>query len=173
MRVVPGACLSLVCSAWAWSRSVESRGSRADPRATITSQPLQLAYLNRALRLVGPTLVCPLSFCFYNCASIASGLIYYREIDALSPLQAWMLALGTAVLLGGVWVVSVKPCAKKGADEAREAALWADEPLEMETEGDSCSSDDEPGAPPRSLPPSLPASHASTDLSSLRYNPTK
>lgn len=31
---------------------------------------LQLFYLNRALRLVGPTLICPLAFCFYNlCAN--------------------------------------------------------------------------------------------------------
>ncbi|GAA5834068.1 hypothetical protein JCM9279_004206 [Rhodotorula babjevae] len=108
----------------------------------------QLAYLNRALRLVGPTLICPLAFCAYNCASIASGLIYFRQLDVLSALQGWMLALGTCVLLGGVWIVSVKPGGAKGEShedgQKKGGQVWADEPLEMETEPDSCSSDDEP-----------------------------
>lgn len=65
--------------------------------------------MNRALRLVGPTLVCPTAFCFYNATSILSGLIYYRQLDALKPLQGALVALGSAVLLGGVWIVSVKP----------------------------------------------------------------
>ncbi|KWU43633.1 hypothetical protein RHOSPDRAFT_9622, partial [Rhodotorula sp. JG-1b] len=69
----------------------------------------QLSYLNRALRLVGPTLVCPTAFCFYNAASILSGLIYYRQFDALRPVQGFLIALGSVVLLGGVWIVSVKP----------------------------------------------------------------
>ncbi|KPV78400.1 uncharacterized protein RHOBADRAFT_33080, partial [Rhodotorula graminis WP1] len=118
----------------------------------VVCELFQLAYLNRALRLVGPTLICPLAFCAYNCASIASGLIYFRQLDVLSPLQGWMLALGTCVLLGGVWIVSVKPGGAKGdADQAggqkkKAGQVWADEPLEMETEPDSCSSDDEPVA---------------------------
>lgn len=72
---------------------------------------VQLSYLNRALRLVGPTLVCPTAFCFYNATSILSGLIYYRQFDALRPVQGFLIALGSAVLLGGVWIVSVKPAA--------------------------------------------------------------
>lgn len=72
-----------------------------------------------------------------------------------------MLALGTCVLLGGVWIVSVKPGGAKGeADEdgqrKKVGQVWADEPLEMETEPDSCSSDDEPGAPSLSLPLCVP-----------------
>lgn len=74
----------------------------------------QLAYLNRALRLVGPTLVCPTAFCFYNATSILSGLIYYRQFDALRPLQASLIGFGSAVLLAGVWVVSVKPVPAQG-----------------------------------------------------------
>jgi hypothetical protein len=35
---------------------------------------LQLWYLNRSLRLLGPTLICPLAFCFYNLSSILNGL---------------------------------------------------------------------------------------------------
>lgn len=69
----------------------------------------QLSYLNRALRLAGPTLVCPTAFCFYNAASILSGLIFYRQFDALGPVQGFLIALGSGVLLGGVWIVSVKP----------------------------------------------------------------
>ncbi|KAG0664256.1 hypothetical protein C6P46_001720 [Rhodotorula mucilaginosa] len=70
---------------------------------------LLLSYLNRALRLAGPTLVCPTAFCFYNAASILSGLIFYRQFDALRPVQGFLIALGSGVLLGGVWIVSVKP----------------------------------------------------------------
>ncbi|GAA6025776.1 hypothetical protein JCM11491_001990 [Sporobolomyces phaffii] len=68
----------------------------------------QLAYLNRALRLVGPTLVCPLAFCFYNTTSIVSGLVYYDQADDLSTVSAVLVAVGIAVLLAGVWVVSIK-----------------------------------------------------------------
>ncbi|GAA5985334.1 hypothetical protein JCM5350_005146 [Sporobolomyces pararoseus] len=73
----------------------------------------QLAYLNRALRLVGPTLVCPLAFCFYNTCSILSGLIYYDQWDELSNLKICLVTLGIAILLGGVWIVSIK----SGTDE--------------------------------------------------------
>lgn len=132
-----------------FSCAVDQR--RPERALTLSPARAQLAYLNRALRLVGPTLICPLAFCAYNCASIASGLIYFRQLDVLSALQGWMLALGTLVLLGGVWIVSVKPGGAKGeadedAQKKKGAQVWADEPLEMETEPDSCSSDDEPGA---------------------------
>ncbi|GAA6047261.1 hypothetical protein JCM3770_001855 [Rhodotorula araucariae] len=108
--------------------------------ALLVFELVQLAYLNRALRLVGPTLVCPLSFCFYNSASIASGLIFFKQVDALSHLQVAMVVLGSAVLLAGVWVVSVKAGPKKDDEGER----WSEEPLamEMDTEGDE--SDDEP-----------------------------
>ncbi|GAA5980063.1 hypothetical protein JCM10908_001518 [Rhodotorula pacifica] len=87
----------------------------------------QLSYLNRALRLVGPTLVCPTAFCFYNAASILSGLIYYRQLDALRPLQGSLVGVGSAVLLGGVWIVSVKPAKKEGgSDDGEEAAEGRD-----------------------------------------------
>lgn len=33
----------------------------------------QLWYLNKALKMADPTLVCPLAFCFYNTSSIALG----------------------------------------------------------------------------------------------------
>jgi len=88
----------------------------------------QLAYLNRALRLVGPTLVCPLAFCFYNTCSIISGLIYYNQWDELSTLKICLVTLGIAILLGGVWIVSIKNGGSeegKGGDKKEERPLLA------------------------------------------------
>ncbi|GAA5908374.1 uncharacterized protein JCM6883_004370 [Sporobolomyces salmoneus] len=91
----------------------------------------QLAYLNRALRLVGPTLVCPLAFCFYNTCSIISGLIYYNQWDELSTLQICLVTLGIAVLLGGVWIVSIQKGTDKGEEEKRRSSLKAEEEEEV------------------------------------------
>ncbi|BGP04786.1 hypothetical protein JCM10049v2_000588 [Rhodotorula toruloides] len=96
---------------------------------------LQLAYLNRALRLSGPTFVCPLSFCFYNTASIVSGIIYYRQADALSRLQGGMVGLGCTVLLAGVWVVSLRSGASKGEEKVDTGEGWTDEPEDLAMEG--------------------------------------
>ncbi|SCV68537.1 BQ2448_658 [Microbotryum intermedium] len=79
--------------------------------------PIQLFYLNRALRLVGPTLICPLAFCFYNLSSIISGLIYYDQWDQLTSLQFGLVALGTAILLGGVWILSIRSEEEQGVDD--------------------------------------------------------
>lgn len=76
--------------------------------ALIAAAVLQLWYLNKALRLVGPTLICPLAFCFYNLSSILNGLVYYDQVRLLSALQIGLVVLGTAVLLSGVWVVSIR-----------------------------------------------------------------
>ncbi|GAA6035208.1 hypothetical protein JCM8097_006420 [Rhodosporidiobolus ruineniae] len=107
----------------------------------LITELFQLSYLNRALRLSGPTLVCPLAFCFYNTSSIVSGLIYYRQVDALSRVQVALVALGSAVLLAGVWVVSVKMGEgekEKGGEE--EERLLTEEP---ETADEVCSTDEE------------------------------
>ncbi|KAK4705451.1 magnesium transporter, partial [Phenoliferia sp. Uapishka_3] len=80
---------------------------------------LQLFYLNRALRLLGPHLVCPLAFCAYNLSSIITGLIYYDQWDMLSSLQIGLVSLGTVILLAGVWIVSNKAERK----EAKEKSL--------------------------------------------------
>jgi hypothetical protein len=68
---------------------------------------LQLWYLNKALKLADPTLVCPLAFCFYNTSSIALGLVYFDQIGALAWYDLVLVAVGTAVLLAGVWTVSL------------------------------------------------------------------
>ncbi|GAA5944628.1 hypothetical protein JCM10213_008090 [Rhodosporidiobolus nylandii] len=112
----------------------------------------QLSYLNRALRLAGPTLICPLAFCFYNSTSIASGLIYYAQVDALSPLQGGMVGLGCAVLLAGVWVVSVKS-GKKTEKKKAEQARWTEEPQEMELDTEAEESEVEEEEEPVSYRP--------------------
>ncbi|BGP21667.1 hypothetical protein JCM10295v2_000542 [Rhodotorula toruloides] len=105
----------------------------------------QLSYLNRALRLSGPTFVCPLSFCFYNTASIVSGIIYYRQTDALSRLQGGMVGLGCTVLLAGVWVVSLKKGPSKGEEKDAARDGWTDEPEELAMAGvDDLSDEEEP-----------------------------
>lgn len=81
---------------------------------------LQLWYLNKALRLADPTLVCPLAFCFYNTSSIALGLVYFNQLGALSATSLLLVVLGTAILLTGVWIVSMhgeeQPSATDGAE---------------------------------------------------------
>ncbi|GAA6001751.1 hypothetical protein JCM10207_002296 [Rhodosporidiobolus poonsookiae] len=122
----------------------------------------QLSYLNRALRLVGPTLVCPLAFCFYNTTSIASGLIYYRQTDALSPLQGALVGLGVAVLLAGVWVVSVNTGEAKRGEEK-----WVDEPEEVtDDEGEASTDEDEDPVPfrPRGFSIGLGAASPGFDI---------
>lgn len=89
---------------------------------------LQLFYLNKSLRLVGPTLICPLAFCFYNLSSIFNGLMYYDQWSRLTPLQDGLMSLGIAVLLGGVWIVSIKSPAEEITED-----------IDM----DECSSDEE------------------------------
>ncbi|KAI7963352.1 hypothetical protein MJO29_003779 [Puccinia striiformis f. sp. tritici] len=73
----------------------------------LVSALLQLWYLNKALRLVNPTLICPLAFCFYNLSSIISSLVYYDQLKLLSNFQIFAISTGTIILLGGVWVVSI------------------------------------------------------------------
>ncbi|EIN13754.1 hypothetical protein PUNSTDRAFT_109938 [Punctularia strigosozonata HHB-11173 SS5] len=68
---------------------------------------LQLWYLHKSLVLADPTLVCPLAFCFYNLSSIFNGLVYFDQFSLLSTRNLLLVILGIAVLLGGVWVVSI------------------------------------------------------------------
>ncbi|KAH9824974.1 hypothetical protein DFH28DRAFT_1091439 [Melampsora americana] len=73
----------------------------------LISAILQLWYLNKALKLVNPTLICPLAFCFYNLSSIITSLVYYDQFKLLSDLQIGLIVLGTIILLAGVWIVSL------------------------------------------------------------------
>lgn len=48
------------------------------------------------------------AFCFYNLSSILNGLVYYDQFAALSVTHLLLVVLGIAVLLGGVWAVSIQ-----------------------------------------------------------------
>ncbi|KAG6900134.1 hypothetical protein C0993_002479 [Termitomyces sp. T159_Od127] len=74
---------------------------------------LQLWYLHKALILADPTLVCPSAFCFYNVSSIVNGLVYFNQFSLISSLHLCLVALGTTILLGGVWIVSVQSGVKE------------------------------------------------------------
>lgn len=80
---------------------------------------LQLWYLNKSLRLASPPLVCPLAFCFYNTSSIALGMVYFDQLGALSPVSIILVILGTAILLSGVWMVSLHGSESEDEKEAR------------------------------------------------------
>ncbi|EST05315.2 Magnesium transporter NIPA [Kalmanozyma brasiliensis GHG001] len=84
---------------------------------------LQLWYLNKALKLADPTLVCPLAFCFYNTSSIALGLVYFDQVGELAWYDVVLVALGTAVLLGGVWTVSLHSSDDSDSLEERQPLL--------------------------------------------------
>lgn len=69
----------------------------------------QLWYLNKALRMADPTLICPLAFCFYNTSSIALGLVYFDQVSVISATSLTLVILGIVLLLAGVLFVSMKP----------------------------------------------------------------
>ncbi|PKI84628.1 hypothetical protein MVES_001564 [Malassezia vespertilionis] len=90
---------------------------------------LQLWYLNRSLRLADPVLVCPLAFCFYNISSITLGLVYFDEFSFLGWLDIAFVTLGTALLLWGVWVISLQHTEQEAAPE--EVDALAESPVQI------------------------------------------
>ncbi|KAK2461919.1 hypothetical protein APHAL10511_006382 [Amanita phalloides] len=68
---------------------------------------LQLWYLQNAIVLADPTLVCPSAFCFYNVSSIVNGLVYFNQISLIPPLHLLLVVLGMIILLAGVWVITI------------------------------------------------------------------
>jgi len=66
----------------------------------------QLYYLHRGLKLVSTSVLYPLIFCIYNIIAILDGLIYFRQTDSISPLDACLITLGTVILLSGVLALS-------------------------------------------------------------------
>lgn len=89
----------------------------------IVAALLQLWYLNKGVRLADPVVVCPTAFCFYNTSSIALGLVYFAQLDALSWVDIACVSTGTAVLLAGVWIISLPSdaCDTCAPDEEIEA----------------------------------------------------
>ncbi|KAF9459897.1 hypothetical protein BDZ94DRAFT_1291385 [Collybia nuda] len=92
---------------------------------------LQLWYLHKALVLADPTLVCPSAFCFYNLSSIVNGLVYFNQFSLISAWHLGLVVLGIIVLLGGVWVVSIK----SGGSEL-DTGSWNEDPELVEDNED-------------------------------------
>jgi len=55
------------------------------------------------------------AFCFYNLSSIVNGLVYFNQFSLIPPLHLGLVVLGIAVLLVGVWVVSIQS-SEEGVD---------------------------------------------------------
>jgi multidrug transporter EmrE-like cation transporter len=72
----------------------------------ITLALVQLYYLHHGLKLVSTSVLYPLVFCIYNIIAILDGLIYFHQTSLLTPLAAWLIALGTLILLSGVLALS-------------------------------------------------------------------
>lgn len=72
----------------------------------------QLYYLNHALRLDSPTIVCPVAFSAYNVSSVFGGLVYFDQISQLTGVKLSLVGMGVTVLLLGVGAVSVGGCGK-------------------------------------------------------------
>lgn len=92
----------------------------------LTAALLQLWYLNKSLKLADPVLVCPLAFCFYNTSSITLGLVYFNELEQLSWFDVTCICTGTALLLWGVWVISLHRSTDKDEvfENDSDTTLW-------------------------------------------------
>jgi magnesium transporter len=66
----------------------------------------QLYYLHLGLRLCSTSVLYPFVFCVYNIIAILDGLIYFHQVSRLTALQGGLIALGTVVLLLGVFALS-------------------------------------------------------------------
>ena len=106
---------------------------------------LQLVYLNYSLSFASPALICPLAFCFFNLSSIfgeqcrsnltgianvrIDGLVFYDQFGQLKPYQITLVSVGVAILLLGVWVVSlIRP-----AGDGIEVGTWVEDEDESES----------------------------------------
>ncbi|KAJ9603458.1 hypothetical protein H2200_012236 [Cladophialophora chaetospira] len=66
----------------------------------------QLYYLHLGLRLCSTSVLYPFVFCIYNIIAILDGLIYFQQGSRLSTKDAGLVALGTVILLSGVFSLS-------------------------------------------------------------------
>lgn len=66
----------------------------------------QLYYLHLGLRLCSTSVLYPFVFCVYNIIAILDGLIYFHQASKLTALHGGLVALGTLVLLVGVFALS-------------------------------------------------------------------
>ena len=73
----------------------------------------QLYYLHRGLKLCSTSVLYPFVFCIYNIIAILDGLIYFHQTSRITVQESCLIALGTVILLAGVfalsWRLSDKP----------------------------------------------------------------
>ena len=81
----------------------------------------QLYYLHLGLRLCSTSVLYPFVFCIYNIIAILDGLIYFQQASRLSALHAWLVALGTVILLSGVLALSWRLDDTSPAESAHQA----------------------------------------------------
>ena len=88
----------------------------------------QLYYLHLGLRLCSTSVLYPFVFCVYNIIAILDGLIYFHQASRLSALQGGLIALGTVILLAGVFALSWR-LEDTTSEEAAQAAIPPQTPL--------------------------------------------
>ncbi|KAK5288809.1 hypothetical protein LTR16_003255 [Cryomyces antarcticus] len=66
----------------------------------------QLYFLHRGLKLCSTSVLYPFVFCIYNIIAILDGLIYFRQTSRLPISHALLIAVGTVILLLGVFALS-------------------------------------------------------------------
>ena len=115
----------------------------------------QLYYLHLGLRLCSTSVLYPFVFCIYNITAILDGLIYFHQSSRLSTLHVWLTALGTVVLLSGVFALSWRLDDTKPTDPAQQIAEPPPNPLTpgmglIRTSEDAITSPLLPTARPRS-----------------------
>ena len=93
---------------------------------------LQLYYLHRGLKLCSTSILYPFVFCVYNIIAILDGLIYFDQTDRITVKESLLIALGTAILLAGVfalsWRLSDQPMQlQRDQGEAIETVKWLDQ----------------------------------------------
>lgn len=88
----------------------------------------QLYYLHCGLKLCSTSVLYPFVFCIYNIVAILDGLIYFNQTARISVKESLLIAIGTVILLAGVfalsWRLDDKPPRLMDQTEASETAKW-------------------------------------------------
>lgn len=141
--------------------------------ALVTLALTQLYFLHCGLKLVSTSVLYPLVFCVYNIIAILDGLIYFHQTSRLSSLAAWLIALGTAILLSGVLALSWRLNDEQSHPAVSTSALTPGLGLvdDSETEYDDYDIGDEEAAAHQRLladEPMTPITHLDTVLGATR-----
>ncbi|KAK0125014.1 hypothetical protein ONS96_008881 [Cadophora gregata f. sp. sojae] len=144
----------------------------------VTLALTQLYYLHRGLKLVSTSVLYPLVFCIYNIIAILDGLIYFKQTDRLTVLQACLIALGTVILLSGVlalsWRLSDEQTPSAVSQSALAPGLGFVEDTDNDESSDSLNADEEAaiGAEHQALlrnEPMTPTTKLDTVLGATRH----